>query len=68
MTRTTPRPAATPVRVTMRAWFMPMAIIPAVTPARTAGKTPLRSVLRPPAIQSIPRAMQDVMTGMKRAK
>ena len=64
MTTMTPKPAATPVSVTMPMAFMPMAMKPAVSPASSAGRSPRRSMLQPPTIHSIPSAMHELMTGM----
>ncbi len=68
MATITASPAAMPVSVTMPRAFMPMATNPAVSPASSVGTRPCRIIFQRPTIHSMPKAMQVLMTGIKRAK
>ena len=64
----TPLPAAIPVIVIKPNLLSPIQINPAVKPDMVAGINPLETILRPPTIHNIPRAIQVLITGIKRAK
>ena len=68
MTNMTPIPAAIPVIVINPNSFNPIQINPAVNPDTAAGTDPRITILQPPTSHNIPRAIQVLITGIKRAK